>query len=265
MRKQGVANVATDWNKFRLIVADLDGTLSRSKTPMDQEMAQLILEILKHKAFAVISGGSYTQFQKQFLVSLEGRSKNLTRLYLFPTCATSMYMIKHHQWEKIYGTNLPENDKKQIREAFKKALKEADFEKPKKIYGEQVEDRETQVTFSAFGQLAPFEVKSQWDPKGEKRLHIISFLAKYLPEGYEAKLGGTSSIDITREGIDKAYGIRKIEEKLGFKTDEIFFVGDRMEEGGNDYPVKATGVVCQAVEGPEETKKIFREIIDSSE
>jgi phosphomannomutase len=239
MRKQGVANVATDWNKFRLIVADLDGTLSRSKTPMDQEMAQLILEILKHKAFAVISGGSYTQFQKQFLVSLEGRSKNLTRLYLFPTCATSMYMIKHHQWEKIYGTNLPENDKKQIREAFKKALKEADFEKPKKIYGEQVEDRETQVTFSAFGQLAPFEVKSQWDPKGEKRLHIISFLAKYLPEGYEAK--------------------------LGFKTDEIFFVGDRMEEGGNDYPVKATGVVCQAVEGPEETKKIFREIIDSSE
>lgn len=256
--------MASDWNKFKLIVADLDGTLSISKTPMDQEMAQLILEILKHKAFAVISGGSYTQFQKQFLVSLEGRSKNLTRLYLFPTCATSMYVIKNHQWEKIYGTSLPEDDKKQIKEAFKKALAESKIEKPRKIYGEQIEDRETQITFSACGQLAPFEVKSQWDPNAEKRRYIISFLVKYLPKGYEAKFGGTNSIDVTREGIDKAYGIRKIEEKLGYKTSEIFFVGDRLEEGGNDYPVKTTGVECKAVTGPEETKKIFREIVDSS-
>jgi phosphomannomutase len=30
-------------------------------------------------------------------------------------------------------------------------------------------------------------------------------------------------------------------------------VGDRLDEGGNDYPVKALGVECIAVEGWEDT------------
>jgi hypothetical protein len=249
----------------KLIVADLDGTLSMSKTPIDPEMASLICQLLKHKDLAVISGGSYSQFQHQFISTLNKYSKNLQNLYLFPTCATSMYIMKNNGWEKVYGYEIGADTKKKIFEAFGKALSEYGFNKPSKIYGELIEDRGTQVTFSAYGQLAPLELKSTWDPDCKKRLGIISYLKKYLPEDLEAKVGGTTSIDVTKKGIDKAYGIRKIEENLKYKTGEMLFLGDKLDEGGNDYPVKSTGVKCIKVDGPEETKKIIREIISAAE
>lgn len=252
-----------DWSKFKLIVADLDGTLSKSKQPMDPEMSELIRELLKYKAFAVISGGSYNQFKNQFVSNL-GSASQLSNLYLFPTCATSMYLMKGNAWEKIYGDNLSDKTKQEILAAFDRALPESGFEKPATVYGEMIEDRETQLTFSATGQQAPLDVKSAWDPDGSRRQKIIKYLMKYLPPGLEAKIGGTNSIDVTKEGINKAYGIHKIEEKLGYKISEMFFIGDRLYEGGNDYPVKTTGVECMEVKDPEETKKIFKEIINSS-
>ena len=53
-----------------------------------------------------------------------------------------------------------------------------------------------------------------------------------------------TSIDVVRKGIDKAYGIKKISERLGVGKKDMLFLGDKLEEGGNDYPVKATGVMC---------------------
>lgn len=252
------------YEKAKLIIADLDGTLNVSKSPMDSEMAGIIREILDYKDFAVISGGSYAQFQKQFLPSLSS-AKRIDHLYLFPTCATSMYVMKDNEWRKVYGERIPDDSKRKILEAFERALHEYGFKKPEKLYGELIEDRETQITFSAYGQLAPIELKSTWDPNGSKRLKIVSYLAKYLPEGFEAKVGGTTSIDVTKKGVDKAYGIRKIEENLGYKKSEMLFIGDALFEGGNDYPVKATGVECIAVNGPEETKRILMSIIEGSE
>jgi hydroxymethylpyrimidine pyrophosphatase-like HAD family hydrolase len=58
---------------------------------------------------------------------------------------------------------------------------------------------------------------------------------------------------VTRKGIDKAYGMRKLLEFLGIGVDDVLFVGDRLEEGGNDYPVLAMGVPCVAVSGWKQT------------
>ncbi len=257
--------MANNARKVRLVVADLDGTLAKSKQPMDTEMADLLRRLLLYKDFAVISGGSYKQFQQQFVASLGEKSDRLSYLYLFPTCATSMYMMKKGVWERAYGERLDEESKRKIYGAFETALAEYGYKKPEKTYGEIIEDRETQITFSAFGQQAPIELKSVWDPDCKKRLEIIRHLQKYLPSGFDAKVGGTTSIDVTRKGIDKAYGIKKIKEKLGFSTDEMLFIGDKLEEGGNDYPVTTTGVRCMQVKDPEDTKKIIREIIAESE
>jgi FMN phosphatase YigB (HAD superfamily) len=38
------------------------------------------------------------------------------------------------------------------------------------------------------------------------------------------------------------YGIQKLIDMLGITKEDILFIGDRMQEGGNDYPVKAMGV-----------------------
>ena len=65
--------------------------------------------------------------------------------------------------------------------------------------------------------------------------------------------GGSTSVDITRKGIDKAYGMNQLAEQTGISLDDMVFYGDRLDEDGNDYPVLAMGVSCIAVDGWEDT------------
>jgi len=252
-----------DFRSKKIVIADLDGTLAPSKSKMDKEMSDLIIELLQYKDFAVISGGRYEQFEKQFVSGLEYKPERFSRLYLLPTCATSFYRFENGKWRNVYAENLDEDQKIRIIKAFETALREAGYQKPEKVYGQLIEDRGSQITFSATGQESPLEVKQKWDPDQKKRILIKSYLDKLIPE-FEVKIGGTTSIDVTKKGIDKAYGIRKIESYFGYRIDEMFFMGDALFEGGNDYPVKKAGVESVAVSGPEDTKKIIREIIAQS-
>lgn len=70
-------------------------------------------------------------------------------------------------------------------------------------------------------------------------------------------LGGTTSIDIVKPGIDKPYGIMKLEKTLGINIPEMLFIADALFKGGKDYPARKTGVVCIQVRDFEETKKII--------
>ncbi|MDE1828075.1 MAG: HAD-IIB family hydrolase [Candidatus Micrarchaeota archaeon] len=252
-----------DFRSKKIVIADLDGTLAPSKSKMDKEMSDLIIELLQYKDFAVISGGRYEQFEKQFVSGLEYGQERFSRLYLLPTCATSFYRFESGKWKNVYAENLDEDQKIKIIKAFETALKEAGYQKPEKVYGQLIEDRGSQITFSAIGQEAPLVLKEKWDRDQKKRMQIKSQLDKLIPE-FEIRIGGSTSIDVTKKGIDKAYGIRKIEDYFGYKVDEMLFIGDALFEGGNDYPVKNVGVDSISVSGPEDTKKIIREIIAQS-
>src|SRR5690606_40217926 len=119
-------------------------------------------------------------------------------------------------------------------------------------WGEILEDRGSQITFSALGQQAPGEAKHAWDPSGHKRLALRDAVAARLP-GLEVRAGGSTSIDITRSGIDKAFGMRELADHTGIALTDMLFYGDRLDEGGNDYPVLAIGVPSVAVEGWQDT------------
>ena len=149
-----------DFKKITLVVADLDETLTKSKTLMDPEMSELISKLLDYKAFAVISGGAYPQFQKQFINALNISEEKAKHLYLLPTCATSMYIMEKGQWASVYTEVIPAETKKEIFKAFDTALNEWGFKKPAKLYGELIEDRGTQVTFSRVWPARPARIKS---------------------------------------------------------------------------------------------------------
>ena len=91
------------------------------------------------------------------------------------------------------------------------------------------------------GQQAPLEEKKKWDPDFTKRKKIKAILT--LCSRVFRPLGGATSIDVTKPGIDKAYGIRKLRDILDIAIAEMIFVGDAMFPGGNDYPAKQAGVV----------------------
>ena len=129
-----------------------------------------------------------------------------------------------------------------------------------KVGGEVVEDRGRQITCSALGQQAPLEEKKKWDHDFSKRKKIKAILDPLI-SGFSVRLGGATSIDVTKPGIDKAYGIGKLKDVLGISLKEMIFIGDALFPGGNDYPAEQAGVVSICVLGPHETKRVIQTCI----
>lgn len=244
----------------KLVVFDLDGTLTWSKAPIKADMVKLLSKLLETRSIAVIGGGRYKQFQKQFVKHLPKKDGRLKRLFIFPTSATEFYCLGKNGWRYVYSYKLSLAERKRIKNAFVKAFAEINYKWPKKIYGSVIEDRGTQITFSAAGQKAPLKVKEIWNKKSDVRPELMKVLNRLLPE-FEVRRGGLTSIDITRKGIDKAYGIRQIEQILKIKIREMFFVGDAIFPGGNDYAIVKTGVDYVKVKDPEETKKVIKQLL----
>lgn len=243
----------------KLIVFDLDGTLTPSKSRMRRDVSRLLSKLLVLKKVAVIGGGRYEQFKDQFLSAFRSPKKDLRNLFLFPTTSTSFYRYKNG-WKKVYEKKLSRRERRKIFRAFRHAFKEVGYKHPSRLYGRVIEDRGTQVTFSALGQEASVRVKEEWNRKYDVRPKLMRALKKYLLE-FEVRRGGLTSIDVTKKGIDKAYGLRQIESHLGINRKDILFVGDALYPGGNDYAVRRTGVDCVSVAGPEDAKKVIRFLI----
>jgi len=243
----------------KLIVFDLDGTLAGSKSPLDSEMSGLLHDLLLIVKVAVISGGDWPQFEKQLLSNLP-HDERLANLSLLPTCGTKFYRYDSAAWKKIYSEDLTAEERDKILSSLTKAIISADF-KTDKLRGEQIEDRRSQITFSALGQKAPLEEKNKWDPDFSKRKKIKAILDTLIPE-FSVRIGGSTSIDITKPGIDKAYGIRKLRDLLGISLKEMVYIGDALYVGGNDYPAKDAGVDCISVKDPNETKRVIPTIIE---
>ena len=241
----------------KLIVFDLDGTLAESKSSIDTEMAALLSALLKFAKVAVISGGGWPQFDKQVLSRLP-HDENLMNLSLLPTCGTQFYSYAG-DWKKIYSEDFTADEKEKIVSSLKRAIQSAGF-KVEKVWGETIEDRASQITFSALGQQAPIEEKKKWDPDFARRKKIKALLDELIPE-FSVRLGGTTSVDITKPGIDKAYGIRKLRDTLGITIQEMIFIGDALFPGGNDYPAEEAGVVSICVRDPDESKRVIEAIV----
>jgi phosphomannomutase len=241
----------------KLIIFDLDGTLAQSKASLDKEMCALFSRLIDTVKVAIISGGDWPQFEKQVLSHLT-KEKHLKNLSILPTCGTKFYSYKHG-WKQLYAEIFTADEKTQIIMALNDAIKQSKT-KVTKTWGEQIEDRGSQITYSALGQKAPLEEKQVWDPKFVKRKKIKAILDKTL-SGFSVQMGGATSIDITKPGIDKAYGIRKLKSVLGIKISEMLFIGDALFDGGNDHPARTTGADCIQVRDPDETKRVIESII----
>jgi len=245
----------------KLIAFDLDGTLAESKSALSDRMSELLNKLLDNFQVCVISGGKFGQFEKQLLGNLKTSPANLEKLHLMPTCGTRYftYDLAGAKWHQVYAEDFTEDQKKKIIEALREGVKECGFDKDK-TWGEQIEDRGSQITFSALGQEAPVKEKEEWDPDNSKKAKIRDIVAHKIPE-FEVRSGGTTSIDITKLGIDKAYGMEKLMQILEISKEDILFFGDRLTEGGNDYPVKAMGIDSIEVSSWKDTATALQAIL----
>jgi len=241
----------------KLVVFDLDGTLAESKVAIDPEIAELLNRLLQIAKVSIISGGDWPQFQKQVLSKLKIK-EYLKNLVILPTCGAKCYQYRSG-WKKSYAENFTKEEAKTIVNRLQQAVSESGLI-VEKTWGRQIEDRGSQITFSALGQQAPLNDKSKFDPDFAKRRKIKSILDKTLSD-FSVEIGGATSIDVTKRGIDKAYGINKLHQILDIKIRKTLFIGDALFEGGNDHPATTTGVACIEVKNPIETKRVIQTII----
>lgn len=240
----------------KLIVFDLDGTLAESKLSIDAEMADLLGNLLKVARVAVISGGDWPQFERQLLPPMSVTAP-LAKLSLLPTCGAKFYKYDS-SWTELYSEDFTEAEKRKIITALQQVVQRSDLIAAP-TWGERIEDRGSQITLSALGQQAPIETKKAWDPDFAKRTEMKAFLETLIPE-FTVRLGGTTSVDITKQGVDKAYGLKKLRNVLGIDISQMIFVGDALFPGGNDYPAKELGVATVQVRDPDETKRVIEAI-----
>jgi len=215
----------------KIVAFDLDGTLALSKQPLTEEMADLFAQLLRVAQVAVISGGDWPQFDKQVASRLPGHA-DLSRLWMMPTSGAKLYRHVEGTWSPIYAELFTDEQKQEILDAFDASLAATGFT-PEEVWGERIEDRGSQITFSALGQQAPLHAKEVWDPDFAKRKVIQADLMKRLP-GVSINLGGATSVDVTQPGVDKAWGLKRLAEHSGVAHDEMLFIGDAIFPGGND-------------------------------
>ncbi|HHT41377.1 MAG TPA: HAD-IIB family hydrolase [Actinomyces sp.] len=242
-----------------LVAFDLDDTLAPSKSPLPDPVNEALQRLLEHVEVLVISGGTIEQFHLQLLANLHVTDEALKHMHLMPTCGTRYYLHRDGDWRTQYSYDLDEDTKRRAMEALESVSRDLGFwvENPA---GEIIEDRGSQITYSALGQEAKLEDKRAWDPTGEKKSALRDAVAPMLPD-LEIRSGGSTSVDITKKGVDKAYGMERIMEQTGFTKDQIIFVGDRLDPQGNDYPVKAAGFETIPVTGWEDTIRVIDQII----
>jgi hypothetical protein len=242
----------------QLVAFDLDNTLAASKQALEPFMGEALADLLGVAHVAVISGGDWPQFQKQVASRLPERADR-SKLWLMPTTGTKLYTFRNDEWGTVYAELFEPELRDRILAAFDEALAATGFV-PDQVWGERVEDRGSQITFSALGQQAPLDAKEHWDPDFAKRKVIQADLRQRLP-GLSINMGGATSIDITREGVDKAYGLKKLRDASGIPLEAMMFIGDAIFPGGNDYPAKQLGLDTVRVREPHETAAVIEGIV----
>jgi len=255
----------------KVLAFDVDQTLNVAKMPIPDEIAELLVKCLDHYEICPISGQKYEQFLIQIvdrLVETGATPEQLSHLHLFVAQGTQYYRynLDKKDWDQVYNYPLTDEQVAKISEAIKKAAKELGYwEEDKLADGDEIiENRLSQVTFSALGQKAGTEAKYAWDPDCKKREAIVKRCKELAPE-FEYEIGGTTSINAITPGMNKVFGMTHLMEELKVKKPEILYFGDMTQPGGNDYPVVQMGIETITVRSHEDTAYALRGILGVTE
>lgn len=262
----------------KVLAFDIDQTLNIAKTPITDETAGILAECLNYFEICPISGQKFDQFLIQIVNRLievaEVTPAQLMHLHLFVAQGTQYYRYNplannndgasydEKNWEEVYSFPLTKNEVQIISQAIETAAKELGFWESDKLQaGDQIiENRLSQVTFSALGQKAGTKEKYAWDPDCKKRQKIAK-RAKELAPDFTFEIGGTTSINAVKPGMNKAFGMTHMMDELKISRDEILYFGDMTQPGGNDYPVVEMGIETITVRNHEDTEFALKGIL----
>lgn len=209
---------------------DLDGTITKSRSPITEEMADLLLKLTAKGADVIIVSGAekeriYTQvgrvIEEVFVMAQNGNNT-------YESSGRKLWDNKLNWIQKYNILNLCE-----FFQRIKVGTDSDDID--------LVEDRGSQISFSFVGHNAPLDVKKEWDPSGDKRKEILNdsmfeiWLDDIKESGVNWAIGGTTCIDFYIS--NKGENIDKLIKEMNWEKGECVYVGDALFKGGNDETV----------------------------
>jgi len=214
-----------------IVMFDVDGTLTVPRKRAEPEMFEVIDQLRKDYAVAIVGGSDLKKQYEQLGDDV------LTK---FDYCFTENGLHSFKDGKEIFKSNFVKHlGEEKLSKFTKKVLRMiADVDIPIQR-GTFFELRNGMVNISPIGRNCSQEERDQFDEfdKGAGiRKKMVEELSKDFGKGSEYDLtfsiGGQISFDAFPTGWDKTYALRFVEE---FKT--VHFFGDKTFEGGNDFEI----------------------------
>ena len=200
-------------------IFDVDGTLTPSRQKIQLDFLRFFFGFTFDNEVYLVTGSDRAKTLEQVTPELYD---NCERVY---NCSGSdVYEgdtnVYRSEWELPWDVERFLND-------------ELDYSSFPLRNGNHIERRPGGVNFSILGRdKDPFLGRAEymrWDKDNDERAVIADRLRNSFP-GLSVALGGQTGIDIGPYGSDKSQILRDFSE-----DDELYFFGDRCEEGGNDH------------------------------
>lgn len=242
----------------KIIAFDLDGTLSKSKEKISPSISSLLNLLSKKRKILIISGGSFEQYNKQLIPFIEPNENFI----LLPLEGSERfeYSRKTEKWEMTFKKEFPKDIKKDVVNVLNKIINSGKYDIPSIHEGSYIEDRDTEIAFSALGQNAHIKEKENWDKDHKKRDKIKKEIENEIPN-VAVTIGGTTTIEVLTKGWSKAVGLIYYIKQHNYNSKDILFIGDAIFPGGNDYSVFERDIKCIKVNGPQDTEMILEKIL----
>jgi len=214
----------------KIFIFDVDGTLTPSRLPMTEEFQEFFKEWVKTNKFYLVTGSDISKLQEQMcMYDIEAEA-------LFTCCGNEMWIPDPHivniSAYQVYRNEFkpPET----LRTYLGEQLRFSDY--PVRA-GNHIEDRGTLLNFSIVGRDCTQEQRedyNRYDHLTSERIEIVKYIKEQWSD-IDAVIGGQISIDIYPKGNDKSQILEHIEKQ--HPSAELIFMGDGIENGGNDYPL----------------------------
>jgi len=239
----------------RIVILDLDNTLAESFQPLTAEMAERLAKVTAKMRAVIMTSAGWKRIERDVLPNLAAGT-DLANLFLFTDSSGSCRQYVRGAWRETYALGFSREEREHIKKTLNECIEETDVVRDAPLWGPRIIERDASIAFAALGLDAPAHEKREWDPDSSKRRKLLECLSERLPE-CEVRIGGTTTVDITRRGITKAHGVRWLAKELGIEPKEMLFIGDSLYPGGNDAAVIETGIRTSEVSGPEDTARIL--------
>ncbi len=212
--------------KNKIFILDVDGTLTPSRKVMDPQFYNFFNDWGRKHKFYIVSGSDLPKLTEQ-MAGLDKLAQGI-----FPCCGNEFW----YQGELLY-----ENKFKPSQDLIDFLWDKVNRSMCPIRIGNHIEDRNSMLNFSVVGRDCTQEQRNEyyeWDKTSDERKSIAEQIKKQWPD-LDAVIGGQISIDIYPKGYDKSQVLEHIKLWERDRKDVLkyFFIGDRTQPGGNDYPL----------------------------